>query len=124
MARFSPDNLRVLTASFDGTAQLWDAATGLKLAEPFRHGGTVIYASFSPDGLKAITASTDKTSKIWSVPISTPTLRASLPDLAEATVGLRLTSNRIPEMMPWPEQNQILDQGDPSLLGGAGPSGK
>ena len=61
---FSPDGARILTASWDETAKLWDAASG-KLIASFAHQGIVYYAAFSPDGARILTASADKTAKLW-----------------------------------------------------------
>ena len=36
-AQFSPDGQRVVTASDDKTARVWDAATGKALSEPMKH---------------------------------------------------------------------------------------
>jgi WD40 repeat protein/tetratricopeptide (TPR) repeat protein len=63
-AVFSPDGSRILTASDDYTAKLWDAASGEKLAT-FQHKDNVFTAVFSPDGSKVLTASWDKTAKLW-----------------------------------------------------------
>jgi WD40 repeat protein/serine/threonine protein kinase len=54
-AEFSPDGLRVVTASEDGTARVWDARTGQPLTEPLPHGGEVVSAQFSPEGLRVVT---------------------------------------------------------------------
>ncbi len=62
---FSPDGTKVATASFDGTARLWDAATGQPLGVPMKHGGAVIAVAFSPDGKKIATASRDKSARLW-----------------------------------------------------------
>ena len=61
---FSPDGARILTASADNTAKLWDAASG-KLIVSFGHQDTVRRAAFSPDGARILTASVDKTTKLW-----------------------------------------------------------
>jgi WD40 repeat protein/serine/threonine protein kinase len=61
---FSPDGARILTASWDETAKLWDAASG-KLIASFAHQGIVYRAAFSPDGARILTASADKTAKLW-----------------------------------------------------------
>ena len=72
-AAFSPDGARVLTASADMTAKLWDTASG-KLLASFAHevgfpggvhNGPVGRAAFSPDGARILTASTDQNVKLW-----------------------------------------------------------
>ena len=64
-ACFSPDGARVVTASYDRTARLWDAATGQELAALHGHEGRVESASFSPDGARIVTASWDCTARMW-----------------------------------------------------------
>jgi WD40 repeat protein len=64
-AVFSPDGQRVVTASADKTARVWDAATGKALATLAGHEDTVNQASFSPDGRRVVTASQDKTARVW-----------------------------------------------------------
>ena len=51
-AKFSPDGRRIVTASDDGTAQVWDAQTGRRLTEPL------------------------STAPTWSPPNSAPTVSA------------------------------------------------
>ena len=64
-ASFSPDGSRIVTASSDDTAKIWDANNG-KLLQTLRgHGSYVVSASFSPDGSLIITGSWDDTAKIW-----------------------------------------------------------
>jgi WD40 repeat protein/serine/threonine protein kinase len=60
----SPDGARILTASRDKTAKLWDAASG-KLIASFAHQGRVYQGVFSPDGTRILTASADRTAKLW-----------------------------------------------------------
>jgi len=36
-AQFSPDGQRVVTASWDNTARLWDAASGKPIGQPMKH---------------------------------------------------------------------------------------
>lgn len=62
---WSPDGLKVTTASDDKTARIYDAAKGKLQFELNGHTGEVHSAVWSPDGLKVATASADKTAKIW-----------------------------------------------------------
>ena len=56
---FSPDGTRIVTASWDKTAKVWDATTGAMILTLQGHNSRVNSASFSPDGLRIITASDD-----------------------------------------------------------------
>ena len=56
-ASFSPDGTRIVTASWDKTARIWDAATGNQLTILSGHEKGVNTASFSPDGTRIVTAS-------------------------------------------------------------------
>jgi WD40 repeat protein len=93
-AQFSPDGKRIVTASLDGTARVWDAATGWPLSERLHHLGKVFTALFSPDGERVLTASSDGTARVWDVPAVPVPAPAWLPDLAEAMGGLRLDGQR------------------------------
>ena len=62
---FSSDGGRIITASYDGTAKVWDAASGVELLRLSGHGDHVNSAAFSPDGRRIVTASDDKTARIW-----------------------------------------------------------
>ncbi len=64
-AAFSPDGSRVVTASRDHTARVWDAVTGEAVTPPLRHADIVWKAAFSPDGRRVVTASRDGTARIW-----------------------------------------------------------
>ncbi len=73
-ASFSPDGTRVVTASWDTTAKVWDATTGTETLTLKGHTGFVSSASFSPDGTRVVTASGDKTAKMWDAKTGTETL--------------------------------------------------
>jgi WD40 repeat protein/serine/threonine protein kinase len=64
-AAFSPDGTRIVTASADRSARIWDARTGAQLAMLSGHGSSVYSADYSPDGTRIVTASNDKTARIW-----------------------------------------------------------
>jgi WD40 repeat protein len=61
---FSPDGARVVTASEDTTARLWDRA-GTLVHTLAGHTQRVISAQFSPDGASVATASYDGTARLW-----------------------------------------------------------
>ncbi len=64
-AAFSPDGSRIVTASSDQTARIWDAATGKEIVVLRGHDDSVISAAFSPDGSRIVTASDDQIVRIW-----------------------------------------------------------
>jgi WD40 repeat protein len=64
-AVFSNDAARVLTWSADGTARLWNAATGATMGPVLRHDELVWGAVFSKDESRILTWSADNTARIW-----------------------------------------------------------
>lgn len=64
-AQFSPDGRRIVTASVDKTARVWDVFSGKELVVLQGHTESVVSARFSPDGSKILTTSEDNTSRIW-----------------------------------------------------------
>jgi WD40 repeat protein len=64
-AAFSPDGSRIVTASYDDTARIWDPASGKEIAVLRGHDAPVWSAAFSPDGRRIVTASGDETARIW-----------------------------------------------------------
>jgi tRNA A-37 threonylcarbamoyl transferase component Bud32 len=61
----SADGARVVTASGDSTAKVWDARTGAEVLTLKGHADQVTSASFSADGARAVTGSYDNTAKVW-----------------------------------------------------------
>ncbi|KAF8812172.1 WD40 repeat-like protein, partial [Phlegmacium glaucopus] len=64
-AVFSPDDMHIVSASFDNTARIWNTATGECEAELKGHSALVNSAIFSPDGMHIVSASHDNTARIW-----------------------------------------------------------
>ena len=65
-AAFSPDGERVVTASADRTARIWDADERREEIRPCAATATgSTSAAFSPDGARVVTASHDGTARIW-----------------------------------------------------------
>ena len=65
-AAFSPDGKKVVTASFDTTARVWEwEVSGDQFVELKGHGGPLDFAAFSPDGSRVVTASKDWSARVW-----------------------------------------------------------
>lgn len=64
-ATFSPDGRRVVTASRDHSARVWDSESGQPLVEIRGHRDRVNSAMFGPDGQHIVTASRDRTARVW-----------------------------------------------------------
>ena len=70
-ADFSPDG-RLVTASDDGSARLWNVHSGTQLGKRMPHKGAVRSAVFSPDGARIVTASDDGTAHLWDADSGAP----------------------------------------------------
>jgi hypothetical protein len=62
---FSPDGNRLLTASADGTARLWDSQTGASLKVLRWHTASVNQAIFWPSRDRMLTGSSDENVGVW-----------------------------------------------------------
>lgn len=62
---YSPDGRRLATSSWDGTARMWDPATGSEFATLRGHVGDVNSVAFSPDGSLLATSGDDQTIRLW-----------------------------------------------------------
>jgi WD40 repeat protein len=74
-ADFSPDSTRVVTASADNTAGIWDVLTGKLLLPPLRHPFEVSEARFSADGHWIVTASQSQEhgyARVWDAQTGEP----------------------------------------------------
>ncbi len=64
-ASYSPDGTRVVTASKDRTARIWNSLTGSTLVVLRGHMDRVASAAYSPNGKYIVTASDDGTARVW-----------------------------------------------------------
>ena len=64
-AEFSSDGKYIVTASYDGSARIWNVATGNLLHTLKGHTDWVNTAEFSSDGKYIVTASYDGSARIW-----------------------------------------------------------
>jgi hypothetical protein len=71
-AAYSPDGTRIVTASADRSARVWDSRTSEPLLEPVRHEKGVFLATFSPDGERILTTSDDATARVWNARTGEP----------------------------------------------------
>jgi WD40 repeat protein len=70
-AAYSPDGTRIVTASNDKTARIWDSATGALITILRGHQDVVSSAVFSADSRLIATASHDKTARVWDAATAT-----------------------------------------------------
>jgi len=87
-AAFSPDGSRIVTASNDKTARIWDAASGTEIAVLRGHDSAVNSAAFSPDGSRIVTASNDKTARIWDAGLETMSAKGLLAEACARLAGM------------------------------------
>jgi WD40 repeat protein len=68
-AGWSGTATRVITASWDGSARVWDVASGRNLAEFPGHGSQYkrVCPSLSPDGALALVGGSDDVVRVWNV---------------------------------------------------------
>jgi hypothetical protein len=59
------DGTRIVTASGDQTARVWDAKTGAELLQLKGHAGAVSSVAVTPDGTRIVTGSGDQTARVW-----------------------------------------------------------
>jgi WD40 repeat protein len=92
-AAFSPDGTRIVTASGDRTARLWDAVTGAEILTLKGHEDGINGVAFSRSGTRIVTLSDDDTVRYWDV--ATGAQLAMLPCTAAHSVVFSRDGKRI-----------------------------
>jgi WD40 repeat protein len=79
-AVFSPDGQRVLTASHDRTARIWDTASGKEIARLTGHQAPVAAATYDNKGRRVLTVAgaPDHTARLWDAERGKEILRLQL----------------------------------------------
>ena len=68
----APDGSWLASSSYDGTARIWDAATGQPQAILAEHKDEVMAVAIAPDGSWLATGSSDGTARIWDAATGQP----------------------------------------------------
>ena len=64
---FSADNKRMVTASRDRTARVWDSSIGRELLTLYGHPGPIYSVALSPDGVHLATGDEQGNVRIWNI---------------------------------------------------------
>lgn len=62
---FDPRGERLLSASYDGSALVWDATSGTRVDALMGHTDGILAAQFDADGRRVVTTSEDGTTRLW-----------------------------------------------------------
>ena len=94
---FSSDGKRIAAGYWDGTAVVWDVASGRRLRTIAAHNGVVEGLAFSPDGTELATGGEDTAAKIWDIRTGKNVLTLgghtfALADVAFSPDGTRLAT--------------------------------
>lgn len=72
VAHFRSDGERIITASWDKYARVWNSRTGQAITPPMPHERPVLDAVYDPSGRWIATASRDQTARIWNAETGAP----------------------------------------------------
>lgn len=66
-AHFTPDQERVITAAFDGSARIWNWKAGSLVVEPLLHAGPVLFARPVLGGTHVLSVADDRILRLWRI---------------------------------------------------------
>lgn len=64
---YSPDGTRLVSASVDGTAKVWNVVTGAELLSFENHAGRVLSVAVAPSGNWVVTGGEDGNVRLWDI---------------------------------------------------------
>ena len=108
-AAFSPDGWRIVTASWDKTARIWDAASAKEIVVLRAHDNAPWSAAFSPNGWRIVTASHDTTARIWDVHLLTISVKALLVEACARLAGLTKLTREEMRLAGYPDSMSEID---------------
>jgi hypothetical protein len=115
-ARYSPDGTRVVTASDDYTARIWDASTGLQLAVLKGHTRQLFTAEYSRDGKRIVTSAQDKTLRIWDATTGAELAKLTAPEAKTVSASFSPDGSRV-VAASLDKTARILDAGTGAQIG-------
>jgi YD repeat-containing protein len=62
---WDPEGKRIVTASSDGTARIWEVPSGKETHVLTGHTGAVLFAAWDPSGRRIVTTGMDGIARIW-----------------------------------------------------------
>src|SRR5262249_3462956 len=108
-AAFSPDGSRIVTASDDKTARIWDAATAKEIAVLRGHADVLRSAVFSPDGSRIVTASADETARVWDAHLQMMAVKNLLAQTCVLLAGVTKLTREEMRLAGYPDSMPEID---------------
>ncbi|MGO9925219.1 MAG: WD40 repeat domain-containing protein, partial [Mycobacterium sp.] len=111
-AAYSPNGHRVVSGSFDGEVQIWDADTGAQIMALKGHTSPVTGVAFSPDGRRIVSANDSGELRLWDADnyaeiagASTPTDGSAIETVAFSPDGRHIaTGGSLGDVRLWDAQ--------------------